>query len=65
MTAEEAIEIGMQIAQRHEKNVRELIAMGSTATGALNGCVVSLASDIMIALQEASPNIKQVGDGAT
>jgi hypothetical protein len=60
MTAEEAIEIGMQIAQRHEKNVRELIAMGSTATGALNGCVVSLAGDIMVALQEAATSAESV-----
>jgi len=55
MTADEAMEIGMKIAENHKKNVMQLVnELGSSAESALHGCVVSLAADIMCALQEVS-----------
>lgn len=53
-TAKEAIEIGHQIAIKHKANVLEILEMGSTPEMALEGCIVSLAADIMIALNRAN-----------
>jgi hypothetical protein len=55
MTADEAMDIGMKIAEQHAKNVMQLYDMGAGILGALNGCVVSLAADIMKALQAEVP----------
>jgi hypothetical protein len=51
MTAQEAMELGMKIAEKHNKNVMQIYNMGAGIRGALDGCTVALAADIMAALQ--------------
>lgn len=53
MNAREAIEVGGQIAQKHKRNVMDLMELGATPEKALDGCIVSLAADIMVALNRA------------
>lgn len=53
MNARDAIKVGEEIALKHKKNVLEIIEMGATPEKALDGCIVSLAADIMVALNRA------------
>lgn len=55
MDAKQAMDIGMRIAEDHQREVKELIRYFDAAPeAALNGCVVSLASKIMVAIQSAT-----------
>lgn len=43
------MDVGTAIAEKHKKNVLELIEkFGATPEKALEGCIVSLAADIMV-----------------
>jgi len=53
MNAHDAIKIGEEIALKHKKNVLEIIEMGATPEKALDGCIVSLAANIMVVLNRA------------
>jgi hypothetical protein len=53
MNAHDAIKIGEEIALKHKRNVLEILEMGATPEKALDGCIVSLAADIMVVLNRA------------
>jgi hypothetical protein len=55
ITAKEAMEIGMKIAKKHKADVLQIAHLGYTTEQALHGCIVSLAADIMCALQAKRP----------